>query len=133
MSPFGAGGVDVRLTALFNHAPASASFVRTLLHVDANNLTFADAPDGWHKVVIDVGGMVFGDNGQVVTEQRRTHTLTLRGATYERALRDGLDFALDLPLKKPGAYQVRVAVRDAATSRVGAAGQFIEVPPPSNK
>jgi VWFA-related protein len=134
MSPFGADEVGVRLTALFNNnAPASGSFVRALLHVDANSLTFADAPDGWHKVVMDVGGMIFGDNGQVVAEQRRTHTLTLRGETYERALRDGLDFTLDLPVKKPGAYQARVAVRDAATSRLGAAGQFVEVPPTSNK
>jgi VWFA-related protein len=128
MSPFGAGDVGVRLTALFNNAPASGSFVRALLHVDADNLTFADAPDGWHKLVIEVGGMVFGDNGQVIVDQRRTHTLTLRGKSYERARASGLDFALDLPLKKAGAYQVRVAVRDAASSRVGAAGQFVEVP-----
>jgi VWFA-related protein len=129
MSPFGADEVGVSLTAHFDDSASSGSYIRTLLHIDANSLTFADAPDGWHKAVIDVGGMIFGDNGQVVVEQRRTHTLSLRGQTYEHALRDGLDFALDLPLQKPGAYQVRVAVRDAATSRLGAAGRFVEVPP----
>jgi VWFA-related protein len=128
MSPFGAGDLGVRVTALFGNAPPAGSFVRTLLHVDARSLTFTDAADGWHKAVIDVGGIVFGDNGQVVVERRRTHTLSLRGQTYEHALNDGVEFALDLPLKKAGAYQVRVAVRDAATSRVGSAGQFVEVP-----
>jgi VWFA-related protein len=128
MSPFGAGDLGVRVTALFSNAPPAGSFVRTLLHVDARALTFTDAADGWHKAVIDVGGIVFGDNGQVVVEQRRTHMLSLRGRTYEHALSDGVEFALDLPLKKPGAYQVRVAVRDAATSRLGSAGQFVEVP-----
>jgi hypothetical protein len=31
-------------------------------------------------------------------------------------------------VQKPGSYQLRVAVRDAATERVGSASQFIEVP-----
>ncbi|MCA1642354.1 MAG: hypothetical protein LC785_10485, partial [Acidobacteria bacterium] len=48
--------------------------------------------------------------------------------TYERALGGGIDFALDMPLRKPGAYQLRVVVRDTATARLGAAGQFVEVP-----
>jgi VWFA-related protein len=128
MSPFGSSDIPVRVTALFSDAPPAGSFVRSLVHVDARSLTFEDAPDGWHKAVIDVGGVVFGDNGRIVAERRRTNTLSLRGKTYERALSDGIDFALDLPLKKPGAYQVRVAVRDTATARLGAAGQFVEVP-----
>jgi hypothetical protein len=128
MSPFGAGDIPVRVTALFGGAPPAGSFVRSLVHIDARALTFEDAPDGWHKAVIDVGGVVFGDNGRIVAERRRTNTLSMRGKTYERALSDGIDFALDLPLKKPGAYQVRVAVRDAASARLGAAGQFVEVP-----
>ncbi|MFL6228302.1 MAG: VWA domain-containing protein [Pyrinomonadaceae bacterium] len=128
MSPFGAGDIPVRVTALFGDAPPAGSFVRSLVHVEASALTFEDVPDGWHKAVIDVGGIAFGDNGRIVTERRRTETLSLRGKTYERALRDGIDFTLDLPLKRPGAYQVRVAVRDSATARLGAAGQFVEVP-----
>jgi VWFA-related protein len=117
MSPFGAGDIPLRVTALFGDAPPAGSFVRALVHLEARSLTFEDAPDGWHKAVIDVGGVAFGDNGRIVTERRRTNTLSLRGKTYEHALRDGIDFALDLPLKKPGAYQVRVAVRDSATTR----------------
>lgn len=35
---------------------------------------------------------------------------------------------MKVPLKKPGAYQLRVAVRDAASERVGSASQFIEAP-----
>jgi hypothetical protein len=32
------------------------------------------------------------------------------------------------PIRKPGAYQLRVALRDHATDKVGSANQFIEVP-----
>ena len=35
---------------------------------------------------------------------------------------------MKVPVKKPGSYQLRVAVRDAASERVGSASQFIEVP-----
>jgi hypothetical protein len=43
-------------------------------------------------------------------------------------LQSGLTYVLDLPLKGAGAYQMRVAVRDASSERVGAAAQFVEVP-----
>src|SRR5436190_1776575 len=32
------------------------------------------------------------------------------------------------PIKKPGAYQMRVAIRDTASNRVGSANQFVEIP-----
>ena len=35
---------------------------------------------------------------------------------------------LNVPVKQPGAYQLRVAVRDVSSERVGSAGQFIEIP-----
>jgi hypothetical protein len=33
-----------------------------------------------------------------------------------------------VPLKRPGSYQLRIAVRDLASERIGSASQFIEVP-----
>jgi hypothetical protein len=35
---------------------------------------------------------------------------------------------LDVPVKKPGAYQLRVAVRDANTGKIGSANQLVQVP-----
>jgi hypothetical protein len=43
-------------------------------------------------------------------------------------MRDGLVYRLDLPVPKPGSYQFRVAVRDSSSSRMGTAGQFVDVP-----
>ncbi|HJZ79985.1 MAG TPA: hypothetical protein VKD91_06560, partial [Pyrinomonadaceae bacterium] len=47
---------------------------------------------------------------------------------YQQALRQGLVYNVTVPIKKAGAYQFRISLRDTATDRVGAAGQFIEVP-----
>jgi hypothetical protein len=47
---------------------------------------------------------------------------------YQKTLRDGLQLRVDMPAKMPGSYQVRIAVRDAASMKLGAAGQFVSVP-----
>src|SRR5205085_3944093 len=123
-----AAGVHLRLTALFGNAPDAGSFMRALLHVDAHDLTFTDEPDGKHKTEVDVYAIAFGDNGQALGESGRTQTLHLSDDTYRKALAAGLTYSFNVPIKKPGAYQFRMAVRDAATERIGSASQFIEVP-----
>lgn len=127
-SPFASGDITLRLTSLFANDPKSGSFMRSLLHVDARQLSFTDDTDGWRKVTFDVMAVTFGDNGQVVDEASRTHNMRVRGETYERIMRDGFDYIITVPTKKAGAYQLRIALRDSATERVGSASQFIEVP-----
>ncbi|MBD0327612.1 MAG: hypothetical protein ICV68_14340, partial [Pyrinomonadaceae bacterium] len=48
--------------------------------------------------------------------------------TFQRLLRNGLVYSFDIPVKKPGSYQLRIALRDPATDRIGTATQLIEVP-----
>ena len=103
------------------------------MHIDLHDLTFVSEPDGWHKTVFDVLALTFGDNGQVIDQMSRTQTIRMRGNTFERAQRNGLVYNLSVPIKKAGAYQLRAALRDTATERVGSASQFIEVPAPQEK
>jgi VWFA-related protein len=128
ISPFGANDITVRLTSSFANDATSGSLLRSFLYIDPHNLTFIDQPDGWHTVTFDLSVILFGDNGKVVNRQDQTGTLRLKGPTYDRAMREGIVYGLDLPVKQTGTFQFRVAVRDPATSRIGAAGQFIEVP-----
>ena len=127
-SPFGSAGVHVRLTSLFANDPKLGSVMRSMVHVKGRDLTFTDAPDGWHKAVFDILAITFGDNGVVVDQIGRTHTMQIKGKTYERVLNDGFIYNLTVPVKKAGAYQLRTALRDVPSERVGSASQFIEVP-----
>jgi VWFA-related protein len=127
-SPFGSGGVKLRLTSLYGNDPNLGSFVRSLMHIEARDLSFTDEPDEWHKASFDVMAVTYGDNGAVLDQLAKTHTVRVRGESYKRALRDGFVYVLTVPIKKPGAYQLRTALRDVATERVGSASQFIEVP-----
>ncbi|HEX8423702.1 MAG TPA: hypothetical protein VF634_09840, partial [Pyrinomonadaceae bacterium] len=70
----------------------------------------------------------FGDNGSVIDSYNNVHKLDLTEDMYQQSLRGGMIYTMNLPVKKAGAYQLRVAVRDAATERTGSASQFVEVP-----
>jgi hypothetical protein len=63
----------------------------------------------------------------------KSQTIRVRGSTYQSVLKNGLVFIMNVPVKKAGAYQLRIAVRDTATERLGSASQFIEVPDLSKK
>jgi VWFA-related protein len=127
-SPFGASGVHLQLTSLFSNDVKIGSFMRSILHIDARDLTFTDEPNNWHKCVFDVLAITFGDNGVPVDQNGRTYTLKLPDELYKRALRDGLVYDVTVPIKKPGAYQLRMSLRDASSERIGAASQFVEAP-----
>jgi VWFA-related protein len=128
ISPFGATDINVRLTALYADTPSTGRVMRSFLHIDATRLTFSDEPDGWHTASFELTGLLFGDNGRVAGEHSQTEKLRVRGQAYERLLQDGLAEVFSMPVKKKGIYQLRVAVRDLASSRLGAAGQVVEVP-----
>lgn len=127
-SPFASGDVNLRLTSLFLNDEAYGPFMRSLIYVDAKSLHFTEESDGSRRANVDVVAMTFGDDGLVLDQRTRTEAVVVRGAEYEEAMRNGLIFGINLPIKKAGAYQLRVAVRDAVTERVGSASQYIEVP-----
>ncbi|HKW96684.1 MAG TPA: VWA domain-containing protein [Bryobacteraceae bacterium] len=124
-SPFSASGIHVRLTPLFANNAKEGSFIDTLLYVDAHDLTFAGEPDDWHKAVLEVAAVTFGDNRD---EANRRFNVRLHGEDFKRALDSGLVFRMHHPIKKAGAYQLRCAVQDDGSGRLGSASQFIEVP-----
>lgn len=129
ISPFASGDIHLRLTSIFGDDPNTGAFMRSMLHVNARDLTFTKETDGSYKAVIDMLLTVMGQNGAIVGQPlSNTQTITASGKTYEQMLQDGLVYILNVPVKQPGAYQLRVAVRDAKSELVGAAGHFIEVP-----
>lgn len=118
----------VRLTTFFANDPARGSLLRVFLTLDAKDLTFTLEPDGTHTAKLDLSSVLFGENGSVANRQEQNATLRLRGKPYDRALKEGVVYGFDLPLKQSGAFQLRIALRDTASQRIGASGQFIHVP-----
>jgi len=128
LSPFGASGVRVRLTSLFANDAKTGSYTRSILHVDARDLTFKEEADGWRTATFDVFTVTFDEAGNVVDQLGRTDALRVRDEAYRQVIEHGFVYNAMLPVKKPGAYQLRAVLRDQESGRVGSAGQFVEIP-----
>jgi VWFA-related protein len=128
ISPFGASEIAVRVNALFADHPVQGSLLRSFVVVDAKDLTFTTSPDGLNRAKFELSSLLLSENGAVVDRQDSNVMVALAAGAYERAQREGVVYSFDLPMKRAGAFQLRVAVRDAGTQRIGAAGQFVQTP-----
>ena len=99
-----------------------------MLHIDAADLKFTDEKDGQKTCSFEVLATSFGSDGQLVDQIGKTYTVTVPPEVYSRVLADGIVYHFKFPAKKAGAYQYRVAIRDAVGGNIGAASQFVEVP-----
>ena len=127
-APLPKAGLNLKLTALFGNTQTEGSFVRTLVHVDGASINFVDEPNGMKKGVFDVVAVTLNEKNEVVEEFNRTHTIRFPAGHVESINRNGLIYSADIPVKKPGIYNFRVAIRDASSRLLGSAGQQIEVP-----
>jgi VWFA-related protein len=132
-SPFAVNEIPLRLNAVFGVEPDQTTYVRSLLHVSAKDITFENASDGGKTAKFDVLVVGFGDNGVALDSLAKSYTITLDKARYDEFLGRGFVYDLAFPVKKPGAYQLRIAVKDGATNKIGSASQFVEVPDLKNK
>ena len=127
VSPFGAQDIEVNLISSFTNEQLIGSVVRSFVYIDAKGLAF-ELVNGRQQATIEMHGVVFGDNGAVVEQISRGVNLSLGEGDYQQAIQNGLALRVDMAVKKPGAYQVRVATRDTKTGKIGSAGQFVDVP-----
>ena len=126
-SPFMAQDIDLDMTSFFIHDKTLGSIVRSFIYIDGRDLTLTGV-NGRYQGSIELHGVVFGDNGAVVEQVTRGATLSLPESDYQQARSQGIRLSFDIPVKRAGAFQVRVAARDRPSSRIGSAGQFVLVP-----
>jgi VWFA-related protein len=126
-SPFNSEGVRLQLTSLFVHEPKQGYVMRSLFHVDTRDLQLQEV-DGVLGTKLELLALTFGDNGMVVDQLARMQEIRVAREQLEQARAEGLTYRLDVPVKKPGAYQLRVAIRDTSSGRVGTASQLVQVP-----
>jgi VWFA-related protein len=128
IAPMPNAGLDLRVTAFFANTPLESNFVRAFLHVDGKQITFADDSNGMKKAVFDVIAVTLNEKNEAIDEFNRTHTVKVPAENLSHIQRNGLIYSADIPVKKAGAYNFRIAVRDVTSKQIGSAGQQIEVP-----
>ena len=127
-SPFATNEIAVRLNALFGVQPNRTTYIRSLLHVSAKDISFEDGPDGGKTAKFDVVAIAFGDNGVPIDSLAKNYTLNLNQERYKEFEKHGFVYDLTIPIKKPGGYQLRIALKDSKSSKIGSVNQYVEVP-----
>jgi VWFA-related protein len=120
LSPFSGGDIAVEAESLFLDDSEKGAGITTMVHIDPAGLTFQLQPDGSREARGDIAVMFFGDNGTIAGQTAVAFNPRLSAA--------GLDYVVQVPLKQAGSYDVRVAVRDKSTGKLGTASQFVQVP-----
>jgi VWFA-related protein len=127
-SPLASRGIDLRLTSLFANDAKTGAFMRSLIYVSGDGLKFSEDVDGWQKATFEVEVMIFGDKGEILDEISQLQTIKAKSETLQEIREKGFVATITVPIERPGAYQMRIVLRDTQTSLIGSANQFIEVP-----
>lgn len=127
-SPFAQQDITLRFNPLFIADEKGQMYVRTFLHLDANDITIAKQADGTYRMNFEIAQMSVDETGSVIDLDARSYNLPINEEGYQGALKNGILYDFSYLIKKPGAIQYRMAVRDIATNKVGTANQFLIVP-----
>lgn len=127
-SPFSAAGVRVGLTALFTQPRPASPELSLLLHVDARDLSFTLGATGRHDAGFEVVARVAGERDEPAQVATKEAVLRLEESSFAEAMRMGVTYRVSVPAQRAGLYEVRVAVRDTASGKLGSAREFVEVP-----
>ncbi|MEZ5345759.1 MAG: VWA domain-containing protein [Pyrinomonadaceae bacterium] len=133
ISPFPVSDININLSSLFQGNEKSKLFINSLLYIDVSDLIFSDSANGRKKAVFDLLAANVDENGVPTDQLNKTFTMEITADVYERMKKEGFIYYFTLPIKEAGAYQMRVAIRDKASDKIGSTNQIIGVPKLKNK
>ncbi|HWQ53769.1 MAG TPA: VWA domain-containing protein [Bryobacteraceae bacterium] len=128
VSPFVSNALPLRLTPIFSFDPAIGHFVYCILHVEKGALVFSKRADGSMRAGFEAMLASFDAMGIQRDVRVQAFEVHPRAASYERIRSSGLFYNLALPIREPGAYQLRAAVCDRTSSQCGSAAAFLHIP-----
>lgn len=119
--------LPVSLAIDYYEVPEKGATVSTAIQIPGEFLVFSQQPDGKIQAVTDLTGVFFDSNGAV--KGNFIERLITTAPTIEATKDYGTDVTFTYPLQlPPGLYQVRIAVRENGSAKVGTAHSWIEIP-----
>jgi VWFA-related protein len=131
-SPFQHHDLNISLSSGYVNDPKEGYLLRSWLHLDANDLQAVDKKAEGQFISLETIALTFDSNGAIQDSNMVKYDFRFEEKNLAWVKEHGLRFSLLLPIKKPGNYYLRVAVRDQTSGKVGSAYEFIEIPDLSN-
>ena len=106
--------------------------LRAWIHIDPKDVKIVETDDGGARIVLETVCLTSDINGSTKDLRELKYTFNIEPGKKSENLvwiqQHGIRFTLLLPVKKPGAYTVHIAIRDTESGKVGFAYQFVEIP-----
>jgi VWFA-related protein len=119
-------GLPIELhTQYYKVDPADAKLA-VLTHLDVGRMQFQKA-DGRNKSELIIVAALFDRNGNYITGNQKVLDMRLRDETLQRLNHTGVTVKSSFDVK-PGAYVVRLVVRDANTASLSSANGVVDIP-----
>jgi hypothetical protein len=123
--------IPIELAADFIDTAETGTLSVVAAHIDAGQLNFS-LRNNLHQTSLDVVTLVFDEKGKVAGNFSDRLNLSLKPELIDQVRRLGFTYRKLVPLK-PGFYQVRFAVREEGSGRLGSATRWVEVADVSQK
>jgi VWFA-related protein len=127
-SPFGMKDIPLRLTLQFLSNGPKQSRIATMLHIDAHSIAFEKRADGNYHAALELLLTGHDEDGRPVESADNTIEINMPEKQYQVALNSGFVLAKQVPVTRSGAAQVRAAVRDVSSGRLGSTSGFLLLP-----
>jgi len=127
-SPFQFTDLKVNLASGFMDNPQTGYLLRSWVHLAAENLSIVEDENQNGFIRIETACVTSDISGNIHDATGMQFEFRVQKENIPWVREHGLGFVQLLPVKKPGAYHVRVAVRDTASDKVGSAYQYIDIP-----
>jgi len=131
-SPFQHADLDVNMASGYVRNANSEYLIVSWIHIDPKDVKIVETEGGGARINLETVCLTSDINGYVQDLKPLTHTYEIGHENRDENIawihKHGIRFAMLLPVKKPGSYYVRSAVKDFESGKVGSAYQFIEIP-----
>lgn len=126
-SPYKYNDVDLRVTSIYA-ADEQVTTVRSFISIKPEDLQFTDDAEGYKTALFDVVAVAFNADGNPISQVGKRFDIKVSAKDYEKLLAEGIVSSLSFATRVKGAQQVKVAVRDVNTNKIGTASQTVKVP-----
>jgi VWFA-related protein len=127
-SPFLNKALNVNLTSGYLDDAKNGYVLRSWMHVSAGDITIKEKPGQGYFASLETVCLTSDIEGHVQDARMMRYDFKISEENLPWVLAEGLRFSMLLPVKSPGPYYIRAAVKDIDSGKIGSAYQFVQIP-----
>jgi VWFA-related protein len=128
LSPYRYDEVNLSVTSVFAGTQNEVSTLRSFINIKPSDLQFVDSGNGKKTANFELLAIAFDENGVPIARLGGGFSATVKADEYTKLMKSGLACNLSFATKEFGLHQVKVAVRDANSGKIGTISQSVNVP-----